>query len=103
MCEKIFERKVENAKNNNETNIHCSYLEIYNEQLRDLLEPNPKQLKIFANKDNTVVVKNLDKIYCEDYLAMQKCQDNGKKLRVVGATQMNKTSSRSHAVFTIYF
>lgn len=34
---------------------------------------------------------------------MSKLLDDGKKLRVVGATNMNKNSSRSHAVFTIYF
>ena len=43
-----------------------SYLEIYNEKLRDLLDPSDKILKIYA-AGGTVLVKNLSTVYCSSY------------------------------------
>ena len=81
--------------------ITVSYLEIYNEKLRDLLDPKEKALSIYQTKGG-IYVKNLEKVYCGDYAQIEKLMGDGKKMRVVGATQMNAQSSRSHAVFTIY-
>ena len=78
-----------------------SYLEIYNEVLKDLLDPKEKDLKIFSTKQGTFV-KNLEKIRANSFKEVDALLTQGKKMRVVGATQMNKTSSRSHAVFTLY-
>ena len=49
-----------------------------------------------------ILVKNLSKVFCESFKDILKLLEDGKKMRVVGATQMNKQSSRSHAVFTLY-
>ena len=57
-CEAIFQRKVENDKAGNETTIYVSYLEIYNEQLKDLLDSKKKELKIFKTRQG-ITVQNL--------------------------------------------
>ena len=51
----IFKKKEENNKLNIDTKILVSYLEIYNEDLRDLLDPRKKQLKIFSTSDGVIV------------------------------------------------
>lgn len=40
---------------------------------------------------------------CDSYEEVERLFIDGKKVRVVGAHAMNKNSSRSHAVFTIYY
>lgn len=105
MCEEIFNRKTshEEKGEGNQIKVTVSYLEIYNEKLRDLLDADDgKSLKIYATKKQGIYVKNLEKIYCGDFAQVEKLLSEGKKMRVVGSTQMNKQSSRSHAVFTVY-
>lgn len=82
--------------------VSVSYLEIYNEKLKDLLDPKEKQLTIYQTTKEGIFVKGLSKAFCDNYEQVEKAFTDGKKMRVVGATQMNKTSSRSHAVFTLY-
>lgn len=80
-----------------------SYLEIYNENIRDLLNPNLSSISLQLKElpDEGVVVQNLSKhtvqssTDCEEYLKA------GSSNRMVGATLMNATSSRSHSIFTI--
>ena len=55
------------VKEEGELSVHVSYLEIYNENLRDLLDPSPKQCKIYADSRKGVFVKNLSKVYCETF------------------------------------
>lgn len=63
VCEHLFNYKqeVELKHDGNDVDVEVSYLEIYNETLRDLLDTNKKDLKIFA-LDKEVVVKNLEKL-----------------------------------------
>jgi hypothetical protein len=42
-------------------------------------------------------------VHCNSYSEVEKLWKDGKKIRVIGAHAMNKNSSRSHAVFTIYY
>ena len=67
MCEALFEKKgiLEGADKDNELRIQVSYLEIYNEKLKDLLETKnrKKELKIYSTKKG-ILVKNLEKVYC---------------------------------------
>jgi hypothetical protein len=83
--------------------VNCSYLEIYNEKLRDLFDPSEKQLKTYNSAGSGVFVKNLAIIPCDNYDEILKLLAEGKKLRIVAATKMNATSSRSHAIFTLYY
>ncbi|XP_019092244.1 PREDICTED: kinesin-like protein KIN-12D [Camelina sativa] len=81
-------------------NCKCSFLEIYNEQITDLLEPSSTNLQLREDIKSGVYVENLTE--CE----VQSVQDilglitQGSMNRKVGATNMNRESSRSHSVFT---
>ncbi|VDO25659.1 unnamed protein product [Haemonchus placei] len=83
--------------------VRVSYLEIYNEELRDLLakDSHTSNLEIKEKADIGVYVKNLISIIVGSASQMQKLMEFGNKNRKVGATQMNEESSRSHAMFSV--
>ncbi|CAO4375116.1 unnamed protein product [Caenorhabditis nigoni] len=83
--------------------VHCSYLEIYNEEVRDLLGADNKQkLEIKEQPDRGVYVAGLSMHVCHDVPACKELMTRGFNNRHVGATLMNKDSSRSHSIFTVY-
>ena len=82
--------------------VRASYLEIYNEEIRDLLSKNPKnRLELHEKPDSGVYVKDLS--YYAAKTAQEICDvlSIGMKNRSVGATAMNQHSSRSHSLFQI--
>ena len=82
--------------------VRCSYLEIYNEEIRDLLAKDPeRKLDLKEDADHAVYVKDLTAVQVKSAVEMEKQLGIGKKNRITAATLMNATSSRSHAVFTI--
>ncbi|MFH4975436.1 hypothetical protein AB6A40_002145 [Gnathostoma spinigerum] len=82
--------------------VRVSYLELYNEEIRDLLAKGPsKSLEIKERSDIGVYVKDLSSISVSSADQMQRIMQRGSEKRSVGATNMNEKSSRSHAVFTI--
>ncbi|VDK86981.1 unnamed protein product [Onchocerca ochengi] len=83
--------------------VHASYLEIYNEEVHDLLSTNHnKKLEIKEHSERGVYVAGLSMHVCHDYKACQRLMKEGSENRHVGATLMNKDSSRSHSIFTVY-
>ncbi|WKY05334.1 hypothetical protein Q1695_005943 [Nippostrongylus brasiliensis] len=83
--------------------IHCSYLEIYNEEVRDLLGTDKNQkLEIKEHSERGVYVAGLSMHVCHDVRSCHELMDKGFNNRHVGATLMNKDSSRSHSIFTVY-
>lgn len=82
--------------------VRASYLEIYNEEIRDLLSKDPKNsLDLKENIDTGVYVKDLTSLVVKNVAEIDHVMQAGKKNRSVGETLMNKTSSRSHSIFTI--
>ena len=82
--------------------VRCSYLEIYNEDVRDLLSADPdKKLDLKEDPGKGVFVKDLTEIVVEDENMINAVMDKGLEHRSVAATAMNAASSRSHAIFTI--
>lgn len=82
--------------------VRASYLEIYNEEIRDLLSKDPKNsLELKENIDSGVYVKDLTSFVVKNVQEIDHVMQAGKKNRSVGATLMNSTSSRSHSIFTI--
>jgi kinesin family protein 3/17 len=82
--------------------VRASYLEIYNEEIRDLLSKDPKNsLELKENIDSGVYVKDLTSFVVKNVTEIDHVMQAGKKNRSVGATLMNQTSSRSHSIFTI--
>ncbi|XP_062283327.1 kinesin-like protein KIF1B isoform X1 [Scomber scombrus] len=105
LCEDLFEKI--NADNNKEDlsySVEVSYMEIYCERVRDLLNPKNKgNLRVREHPLMGPYVEDLSKLAVTSYTDIADLMDAGNKARTVAATNMNETSSRSHAVFTIVF
>ncbi|KAL8696547.1 MAG: hypothetical protein Q9224_002739 [Gallowayella concinna] len=103
ICEDMFRRIIEFQKDKNLTyTVEVSYLEIYNERVRDLLNPSTKgNLKVREHPSTGPYVEDLAKLVVRSFPEIQQLMDEGNKARTVAATSMNDTSSRSHAVFTL--
>uniref|UniRef100_A0A0X3P085 Kinesin-like protein n=1 Tax=Schistocephalus solidus TaxID=70667 RepID=A0A0X3P085_SCHSO len=82
--------------------VHVSYLEIYNEEVRDLLGKNQQtKLDVKERPDCGVYVKDLSTVMVHSPNEMEKVMCLGNKNRSTAATNMNEHSSRSHAIFTV--
>lgn len=83
--------------------IRCSYLELYNEEIRDLLTnaKNPVKCEVHEDPQKGVYVKNLTDVVVESPEDLLKIFDKGVENRTTAATNMNAESSRSHSIFTI--
>ena len=82
--------------------VTCSYFELYNEQLLDLLDSKKdKKLSIRQDTRKGIFVENLSEETAFTYDKLMECLHMGMKNRHVGETQMNRQSSRSHSIFTI--
>ncbi|EFO18808.1 kinesin-like protein KIF3A [Loa loa] len=82
--------------------VRVSYLEIYNEEIRDLLAKNPVHgLEIKERPDIGVYVKDLSSVTVSGADHMERIMQFGNNYRSTGATKMNVDSSRSHAIFTV--
>jgi len=82
--------------------VRCSYLEIYNEEIRDLLSSDhTAKLELHEDPDRGVFVKDLTQVVVDSGQAIDKVMNDGNKHRTTGATLMNDTSSRSHSIFTV--
>jgi kinesin family protein 1 len=103
ICQDMFERigTMQEDKNVRFT-VEVSYLEIYNERVRDLLNPSTKgNLKVREHPSTGPYVEDLAKLVVSSFNEIDHLMDEGNKARTVAATNMNETSSRSHAVFTL--
>ncbi|XP_019944617.1 kinesin-like protein KIF1B isoform X34 [Paralichthys olivaceus] len=105
LCEDLFE-KINDDCNKDELSysVEVSYMEIYCERVRDLLNPKNKgNLRVREHPLLGPYVEDLSKLAVTSYTDIADLMDAGNKARTVAATNMNETSSRSHAVFTIVF
>ncbi|KAL6297972.1 kinesin-domain-containing protein [Sparassis latifolia] len=103
-CSELFVRVEEKkgANPNTHFTVEVSYIEIYNEKVRDLLNPkNTGNLRVREHPSLGPYVEDLSKLVVNSYDEMMQLMDEGNKARTVAATNMNETSSRSHAVFTL--
>ncbi|XP_068653780.1 kinesin-like protein KIN-12F isoform X2 [Aristolochia californica] len=78
----------------------CSFLEIYNEQITDLLDPLSTNLLLREDIRKGVYVENLTELEVESVTDILRLLKQGAANRKVAATNMNRESSRSHSVFT---
>ncbi|KAM9110717.1 kinesin-like protein KIF17 isoform 4-T4 [Megaptera novaeangliae] len=82
--------------------VRASYLEIYNEDVRDLLGTDTKQkLELKEHPEKGAYVKGLSMHTVHSVAQCERVMETGWKNRSVGYTLMNKDSSRSHSIFTI--
>ncbi|KAL2461036.1 P-loop containing nucleoside triphosphate hydrolase superfamily protein [Abeliophyllum distichum] len=78
----------------------CSFLEIYNEQILDLLDPSSVNLQIREDTKKGIYVENLNEVEVMSARDVIQQLIQGAANRKVAATNMNRASSRSHSVFT---
>ncbi|KAI1003783.1 Kinesin-like protein [Podosphaera aphanis] len=103
ICQDMFVRIKEMQQDKDlRCTVEVSYLEIYNERVRDLLNPSTKgNLKVREHPSTGPYVEDLAKLVVSSFNEIEHLMDEGNKARTVAATNMNETSSRSHAVFTL--
>ena len=102
LCTKLFDRVGDIAVQENGITIkvEVSYMEIYNEKVRDLLGGH-SQLKVREHKVLGPYVEGLSKLIVKSFNDINVLIDEGNQSRTVASTNMNSESSRSHAVFNI--
>ena len=103
-------------QSNREYLLRVSYMEIYNEQIHDLLTtsvstknsiPNNRismpsaQVRIFENKKDGVVIRGLKEEIVNTPQQVYALIEAGEANRHTGSTSLNKHSSRSHSIFRI--
>lgn len=104
VCKDLFDRIRNNSSPDLKYSVEVSYMEIYCERVRDLLNPKNKgNLRVREHPLLGPYVEDLSKLAVTSYQDIHDLIDEGNKARTVAATNMNETSSRSHAVFTIFF
>jgi len=82
--------------------LRCSFVEIYNEEVRDLLGNKDKKLDIREDPKKGTILRDLNYVTIKSPADIEKCLEKGNKNRHVGQTSMNDQSSRSHSLFTVY-
>lgn len=101
MVEGIF-NKILSAPEEIEFTVKVSMIEIYNEKIRDLLDPKKHNLKIHENKDKGgVYVKDMTESYVGSEDEVFSLLKIGNDNRAIGVTDMNAQSSRSHSCFIL--
>ncbi|KAF8937161.1 kinesin-like protein Klp8 [Dissophora ornata] len=101
-CHELFRRIEANTDPTRSYRVEVSYMEIYCERVRDLLNPKNKgHLKVREHPSLGPYVEDLSKLIVTSFQDIENLMDEGNKARTVAATNMNETSSRSHAVFTV--
>ncbi|OWM84249.1 hypothetical protein CDL15_Pgr011634 [Punica granatum] len=97
---RINEEEMKHAERQLKYQCRCSFLEIYNEQITDLLDPNQKNLQIREDIKSGVYVDNLTEESVSTMKDVRHLLLKGLSNRRTGATSINAESSRSHSVFT---
>jgi len=89
------------SPSNIEYTVRVSYMEIYMERIRDLLQPQNDNLPVHEDKARGVYVKGLLEVYVSAEEEVYEVLRRGGSARAVSATNMNAESSRSHSIFLV--
>ncbi|CAG8665270.1 14885_t:CDS:10, partial [Funneliformis caledonium] len=100
IVEQIFQSII-SSPSTMEYTVKVSYMEIYMEKIRDLLNPQNDNLPIHEEKNRGVYVKGLLEVYVSSVQEVYEVMKRGGNARIVAYTNMNAESSRSHSIFVI--
>ena len=94
---------IERRKGKSECTVRCAFLEVHNEEVRDLLHPDvtTKKISVRERADGAIVVSGIRECETKSANEMVRLLENGAVSRTTGGTKMNEQSSRSHAIFTV--
>ncbi|XP_060590236.1 kinesin-like protein KIF16B [Ruditapes philippinarum] len=106
ICQELFNRMTDHETTSYRTEV--SYLEIYNEKVRDLLKVTNTHnvvhnLRVREHPKDGPYVQGLSKYIVHSFGEIQALMQKGNSVRTTASTNMNDVSSRSHAIFTIVF
>eukprot|EP00045_Choanoeca_perplexa_P016108 m.212998 g.212998 ORF g.212998 m.212998 type:complete len:1764 (+) comp17171_c0_seq1:162-5453(+) len=103
LCQQLFETIDANEDANLKFRVEVTYMEIYNEKVRDLLGDvkGKKSLRVREHNILGPYVEGLTKLAVKDHATILQLMEEGNQSRTVASTSMNAESSRSHAVFTM--
>ncbi|XP_048214219.1 kinesin-like protein KIF28P [Perognathus longimembris pacificus] len=103
VCQELF-RAMENGEEHREYQVAVSMLEIYNEQIRDLLAggaPPGGGLRVREAPERGFHVEGLTWVPCGSYEHLARLLARGTRARTTASTRMNAHSSRSHLLVTV--
>ncbi|XP_057698379.1 kinesin-like protein KIF16B [Corythoichthys intestinalis] len=107
ICEGLFGRVADAARRDEASfRAEVSYLEIYNERVRDLLRRKSMEtynLRVREHPKDGPYVEELSKHLVQNYSDVEELMEAGNIKRTTASTGMNDVSSRSHAIFTVNF
>ncbi|XP_014724777.1 PREDICTED: stAR-related lipid transfer protein 9 isoform X1 [Sturnus vulgaris] len=107
ICEGLFSRKDDYSDQMASCRVKVSFLEIYNERVRDLLKQSdrkkPYTLRVREHPETGPYVQGLTHHLVTDYKQVVKLLEEGIAKRITAATHIHNASSRSHAIFTIHY
>jgi kinesin family protein 5 len=98
MVNRIFE-KIHQSPSDIEFTVKVSFMEIYMERVRDLLNPTSENLPIHEDRNRGVYVKGLLEIFVASVDEVLRAMRKGDQARATSPTKMNLESSRSHTIF----
>ncbi|XP_039088776.1 stAR-related lipid transfer protein 9 [Hyaena hyaena] len=107
ICEGLFIREEDYAPLPSSCRIKVSFLEIYNERVRDLLKQSDQKksysLRVREHPEMGPYVQGLSQHVVTNYKQVIQLLEEGIANRITAATHVHEASSRSHAIFTIYY
>ncbi|XP_025889243.1 stAR-related lipid transfer protein 9 [Nothoprocta perdicaria] len=107
ICEGLFSRKDDYSNQTTSCRVKVSFLEIYNERVRDLLKQSdhkkPYTLRVREHPETGPYVQGLSQHLVTDYKQVVELLEKGIAKRITAATHIHNASSRSHAIFTIHY
>ena len=106
ICQELFRKMISYTSSGSSFRTEVSYLEIYNERVKDLLNSKPGAgcgLKVREHPKTGPYVQDLSRHLVSNYADVQELMARGNANRTTASTNMNDTSSRSHAIFTVIF
>ncbi|PNF18789.1 hypothetical protein B7P43_G01669 [Cryptotermes secundus] len=105
ICKTLFSRMAAGKEEGASYRTEVSYLEIYNERVKDLLQPSATNhsLRVREHPRRGPYVQGLSRHLVTDYSDIQELMVRGNNHRTTASTNMNDVSSRSHAIFTVMF
>jgi kinesin family protein 5 len=100
MVKTVFE-KIEGASEDIEFTVKISMIEIYQEKIKDLLNPAKSNLKVHEDKLKGLYIADVTETYVGEDVEVFDVMKVGNDNRAIGVTDMNKQSSRSHSCFIL--